>query len=56
MVGEEEAHVEQITPEEHEAHEEAPEEQERSLFEDDGDKEGALQGEGSSYNSRSTTS
>jgi hypothetical protein len=56
MAGEEEAHVEQITPEEHEAREEAPEEQERSLFEDDGDKEGAPQGEGSSHNSRSTTS
>jgi hypothetical protein len=42
--GEEEAHVEQVTPEEHEAREEAPKEQDGSSSEDDGDEEGAPHG------------
>jgi hypothetical protein len=41
MVGEEVAHVEQVTPEEQEAHEEAPEEQDGLSSKDDGDEEGA---------------
>jgi hypothetical protein len=36
----EEAHVDQVTFEEHEAREEAPEEQDGSLSKDDGEKEG----------------
>jgi hypothetical protein len=46
--------VEQIAPKEHEVREEAPEEQDGSPFEDDSEEEGALQGEASSRNSRST--
>jgi hypothetical protein len=45
--------VEQIAPKEYEVREEAPEEQDGSSFEDDSE-EGALQGEASSRNSRST--
>jgi hypothetical protein len=37
---EDEAHMEQVTPEEHEAHEEVLEEHDGSSFEDDGDEEG----------------
>jgi hypothetical protein len=38
MVREEEAHVEQVTPEEHEAHKEAPKEQYMSYSKDNGEE------------------
>jgi hypothetical protein len=41
---EEEAHVEQVAPEEHKVCEEAPKEQEGTSSEDDSDEEGAPQG------------
>jgi hypothetical protein len=52
---EEEAHVEQVAPKENKPYEEAPAEQDESSSEDDGDEEGAAQGETSNSHNRSTT-